>query len=169
MRLPDRYTILVSQAVPSSGGNTEFCNTYAAWEELPEAKKLEIGDLIAVHDSVTMHKTVGYDPTDQERSDNPPTPQPLVLTNPLTQRRSLYLSYDIAGIQGMAATESTQLVESLIAHSTSQPFVYEVEWRSAGTLVVWDNRATMHRGRPHPDATQPRALRRCSVVTPGVV
>jgi alpha-ketoglutarate-dependent 2,4-dichlorophenoxyacetate dioxygenase len=168
-RIPDRYTVLVSQVLPAAGGNTQFCDTYASWAGLPAGRQAGLLDLVAVHDRATQHARIGFQTTDEERRADPPAPHPLVLTNPRTGRRSLYLASDISGVQGRPDDEGSALVEDLMAHATAPRYVHEVEWQGPGTLVVWDNRATMHRGMPYLDSSQPRVLRRCAVVSPAAV
>jgi alpha-ketoglutarate-dependent 2,4-dichlorophenoxyacetate dioxygenase len=41
--------------------------------------------------------------------------------------------------------------------------VYRHSWR-VGDLVIWDNRATMHRGRPFEDTRHRRELRRVTTL-----
>ncbi len=53
----------------------------------------------------------------------------------------------------------------LTLHATRPEFVYRHQWREGG-LVIWDNRDTMHRGRPH-DETRPRDLRRATTLETG--
>jgi len=53
------------------------------------------------------------------------------------------------------------LIEELIAFATQRQFVYRHHW-TLGDLVMWDNRCTMHRGRPYDD-TQRRVLHRTTV------
>ena len=48
-------------------------------------------------------------------------------------------------------------------HATQPQFVYRHEWR-VGDLVIWDNLATMHRGRPFDDASHRRELRRVTTL-----
>ena len=57
------------------------------------------------------------------------------------------------------------LLVDLNAHATQPQFVYSHRWQ-VGDLVIWDNRCTMHRGRPH-DETQPRDLRRATTLDVG--
>ena len=44
-------------------------------------------------------------------------------------------------------------------------FVYSHKWQ-VGDLVIWDNRDTMHRGRPH-EENAPRDLRRATTLDVG--
>jgi alpha-ketoglutarate-dependent 2,4-dichlorophenoxyacetate dioxygenase len=45
---------------------------------------------------------------------------------------------------------------------TNAKYVYSHTWRE-GDLVIWDNRCTMHRGRPH-DEHAARDLRRATTL-----
>ena len=54
--------------------------------------------------------------------------------------------------------EGRLLLRELIEHATQREFVYRHEWR-VGDLVIWDNRANMHRGRNF-DENRVRDLRR---------
>ena len=42
-----------------------------------------------------------------------------------------------------------KLIDELMAAATAPGTSYVHEWRN-GDVVMWDNRATMHRGRPWP-------------------
>ena len=57
------------------------------------------------------------------------------------------------------------MLYDLTLHATRPEFVYSHE-RQVGDLVIWDNRCTMHRGRPHDDA-HPRDLRRATTLEAG--
>jgi alpha-ketoglutarate-dependent 2,4-dichlorophenoxyacetate dioxygenase len=168
-RLPDRYTLLTSRVVPSSGGNTQFCNTYAAYEALDAAERHKLDGLVAVHDLRYSRSLLGLGLTPAEQARDFVTPQPLVLEHPRTGRRSLYLARHICDIAGMPNAETRLLVDRLLDHAVSPRFVYELEWGAPGVLAIWDNRATMHRGMPYADLSEPRVMRRCAVISPGVV
>jgi alpha-ketoglutarate-dependent 2,4-dichlorophenoxyacetate dioxygenase len=51
------------------------------------------------------------------------------------------------------------LLRDLIEHATQPEFVHRHHWR-VGDLMIWDNRCTMHRGRPYDDTRAARDLRR---------
>jgi alpha-ketoglutarate-dependent 2,4-dichlorophenoxyacetate dioxygenase len=88
---------------------------------------------------------------------------PLVRVNPRTARRSLYLASHASRIVDWPVPEGRLLLRDLIEHATQPQFVYRHAWRP-GDLVIWDNRATMHRARPFDDATQRRELRRVTTL-----
>jgi alpha-ketoglutarate-dependent 2,4-dichlorophenoxyacetate dioxygenase len=49
----------------------------------------------------------------------------------------------------MAAAAGKKLIDELMAAATAPGTSYLHQWRG-GDVVMWDNRATMHRGRPWP-------------------
>ena len=168
-RLPDRYTVLSSRVLPRSGGHTQFCDTYASYAALEDALKDRVDQLVAVHDLRYSRQLLGLGLLDTEQKRDFVTAQPLVLQNPRTGRKSLYLARHIASIVGMADDEAQELVAYLLDLATQPQFVFELDWGGPGTLAVWDNRATMHRGTPYNDTSEKRIMRRSAVVAPGVV
>ena len=82
--------------------------------------------------------------------------------SPVTGRKSLYLSAHASHITGWPVADGRLLLFDLNTHATQQQFVYSHTW-CIGDLVIWDNRWTMHRGRPH-DEAQPRDLRRATTL-----
>jgi alpha-ketoglutarate-dependent 2,4-dichlorophenoxyacetate dioxygenase len=93
-----------------------------------------------------------------EKTVLPPVPQRVVRTHPGSKRKVLYVAAHAEEIVGMPVPEGRLLLRELIEHATQREFVYRHEWRQ-GDLVIWDNRATMHRGRGF-DETRIRDLRR---------
>jgi alpha-ketoglutarate-dependent 2,4-dichlorophenoxyacetate dioxygenase len=93
-----------------------------------------------------------------EKNVLPPVPQRLVRTHPGSQRKVLYVAAHASEIVGWPIPEGRLLLRELIEHATVGKFVYRHEWRE-GDLVIWDNRATMHRGRSF-DEREVRDLRR---------
>ena len=89
-------------------------------------------------------------------------PQRLVRRVPGSNRLSLYLSSHIGAIEGMPVPEAMAMVRDLIEHATQRQFVYRHVWR-VHDLVMWDNRATMHRARAFEDNRQPRDMRRATL------
>lgn len=93
----------------------------------------------------------------------PEVEHPLVLTHPVTGARSLLLgSMVISGITGLAERESRALLDELLEHTTSAPYVYSHRWKQ-GDLVVWDNLATLHTASPCDSSRHRRLLYRAAV------
>ena len=88
-----------------------------------------------------------------------------IVRNQTRGRKTLYLSAHASHIVGWPVPEGRLLLEDLTEHAIQRQFVYSHKWR-VGDLVIWDNRDTMHRGRPH-DENAPRDLRRATTLDVG--
>lgn len=91
--------------------------------------------------------------------------QRLVRRHPVTARKSPYLSAHASHITGWPVADGRLLLLDLNARATQPGFIYSLTWR-VGDLVIWDNRWTMHRGRPH-NEHKPRDLRRATTLDTG--
>ena len=151
---PPAGTCLLAIDVPPVGGDTLFANQHAAWEALPDTRKAELGDLIAIHSARLAYAPDGaYGARDKGRSmDIRPgeaamatEAHPLVPAHPETGRRGFFstLGY-IIGIEGMAQDRAIALLRELQAWQGSEPFVHAQKWEP-GMLVMWDNRSVLHR------------------------
>ena len=162
-RVPGALSMLYAHRVPTPGpfgdGDTEFADLRAAWDALPAATQELIGPLVAEHSIFHSRAQIGFtDFTDEERAAMPPVPQRLVRRHPGSGRRTLYLASHASHIVGWPVPDGRLLLRDLIEHATQREFVYRHKWRE-GDLVIWDNRCTMHRGRPFDDR-ETRDLRR---------
>ena len=160
--IPAKYSALCAHVIPPVGGETEFADMRAAWDMLDPAVKERIKDLITEHSRIFSKGTLGFQFTEKELRDFAPVRQPLVRTHPRTGRHSLYLSSHAGRIVGWPLPEALMLLRELTEHATQREFVYRHKWR-IGDLVMWDNRVTMHRGRPYEDMKHPRDLRRTTL------
>jgi alpha-ketoglutarate-dependent 2,4-dichlorophenoxyacetate dioxygenase len=151
-RIPARYSILSARTLPSKGGDTEFVDMRAAYDDLPEARKAEIADYVCEHSIMHSRATIGFtDFTDEEHAALPPVPQVLVRTHPGSKRKTLYLASHASRIRGLPVPQSRMLLFELMEHATQRKYVYTHHWK-AGDVLIWDNRCTMHRGRWHDPA-----------------
>jgi alpha-ketoglutarate-dependent 2,4-dichlorophenoxyacetate dioxygenase len=160
------FAVAVPPASPLGGGETEFADMRAAYDALPEDMKETIAELIAEHDIFYSRGLIGFtefNPGDRDRF--PPSRQRLVRRHPGSGRKTLYLSAHAERIVGWPVAEGRLLLHDLNTHATQREFVYSHKW-AKGDLVIWDNRCTMHRGRPH-DESQPRDLRRATTLDVG--
>ena len=164
--VPAKYSLLSGRIVVDKGGRTEFADMRAAYDALPDATKAAVNDLIVQHDVFWSRAQVGFTDFPQgERDQYPPSPQRLVRTHPGSKRKTLYLSAHASHIVGWPVADGRLLLLDLNEHATQRRFVYSHTWR-LGDLVIWDNRCTMHRGRPH-DETKARDLRRATTLDTG--
>jgi alpha-ketoglutarate-dependent 2,4-dichlorophenoxyacetate dioxygenase len=162
-RIPARASLLHASAIPPIGGHTEFADLRAAYDALPADTKARIEGLVAEHCILTSRAKTGYTGFDEnEVAKQPPVPQVMVRTHAGSKRRTLYLASHAGRILGMEDDEARALLAELIDFATQRQFVYTHRWRG-GDLVMWDDRCTMHRGRPFDDLRYRRDMRRTTV------
>jgi alpha-ketoglutarate-dependent 2,4-dichlorophenoxyacetate dioxygenase len=158
--IPARYSLLSARVVPGSGGNTEFADMRAAYDALDADTKAEVAELITEHSIAFSRAELGFDAFPAEHQDKlRPVRHRLVTVHPGSGRRVLYLSAHIGSILGWPVPEARAFIRDLMEHATQPEFVYAHVWR-VGDLVMWDNRATMHRVRRYADMQVVRDLRR---------
>jgi alpha-ketoglutarate-dependent 2,4-dichlorophenoxyacetate dioxygenase len=161
-QIPAKCSLLSARELPSSGGETEFADLRAAWDALPQSRKRAFDGLIVEHSIFRSRSQIGFaDFNDEIFKQLPPVRQVLVRHHPASCRTSFYLASHASHIIGWPVEEGRALIEELVAFSTQPQFVYQHRW-TVGDLVIWDNRCTMHRGRPYDD-TQRRVLHRTTV------
>jgi alpha-ketoglutarate-dependent 2,4-dichlorophenoxyacetate dioxygenase len=160
------HAVAVPPASALGAGETEFADMRAAYDALPEAMKEAIDGLVAEHDVFWSRGQIGFTEfLPGEREKYPPSRQRLVRRHSGSQRKSPYLSAHASHIVGWPVPEGRILLYDLNLHATRPEFVYSHKWR-VGDLVIWDNRCTMHRGRPHDDRFA-RDLRRATTLDVG--
>ena len=160
---PGRYSMLHARVVPPVAADTEFADMRAAYDELEPGIKQKLEGLSAHHSIAYSRQTLGFEFSAAEEQLLKGAVHPLVRTNPRSGRRSLYLASHASRIVGWPVPEGRLFLRDLIEHATQPRFVYRHSWR-VGDLVIWDNLATMHRGRPFDDATHRRELRRVTTL-----
>ncbi len=161
--IPAKYSLLRAVCIPSKGGNTEFAHMGAAYEALDDDTKTLIEPLICEHSQLFSRDVIGFrEFSPEERERFTPVRQRLVRTLPRTGRKSIYLSSHAGTILGWALPEARLLLRDLTEHATQREFVYSHQWQ-ANDLVMWDNRQTMHRGRPFPP-DEARDVRRTTIM-----
>jgi alpha-ketoglutarate-dependent 2,4-dichlorophenoxyacetate dioxygenase len=161
--IPAKYSLLHAHSIPSKGGNTEFADMRAAYDSLDQETKDLVEDLVCEHSQIYSRARLGFtDFTPEERERFKPVRQRLVRTHPSTGRKSLFLASHAGKILGWPVPEAQAFLMDLTEMATQRQFVYVHEW-SVGDLVMWDNRATMHRGRPFP-ANEARDVRRTTLM-----
>ena len=154
-----RYSLLYAVRIPSWGGATEFCDLRAAYEGLDERTKTELEELEAEHWALHSRVLLGDDSYSEEvRSIFPPVNWPIVRTHAGSGRKLLYIGAHARSVVGMTSAEGRMLLMDLLEHATQRQYVFQHTWKP-GDLVIWDNRAVLHRGRRW-DLNEPRELRR---------
>jgi alpha-ketoglutarate-dependent 2,4-dichlorophenoxyacetate dioxygenase len=158
-----RYSMLFARIVPPVGADTEFADMRAAYDALDAATKLQIEGLRVHHSIAYSRQTLGFEFSQAELDQLKGAVHPIIRVNPRTQRRSLYIAAHATRIMDWPVPEGRILLRELTEHATQRQFVYAHAWRK-GDLVIWDNLATMHRGRPFDDKKYQRELRRVTTL-----
>jgi alpha-ketoglutarate-dependent 2,4-dichlorophenoxyacetate dioxygenase len=149
-RIPALTSILSARIIPARGGETEFVSTRLAFERLDPALREKLKNSFAWHDYAHSRSQITADlASPEERAALPPQCWRMVWKNPANGRGAIYLASHAYAVEGMEPAAGKKLIDELMAAATAQGTSYLHQWRS-GDVVMWDNRATMHRGRPWP-------------------
>ena len=149
-RVPALTSVLSARIIPARGGETEFVSTRLAFERLDPALRKKLENSFAWHDYAHSRGQIAADLANpEERAALPPQCWRMVWKNPVNGRSALYLASHAYAVEGMEASAGKKLIDELMDLATAQGTSYVHEWKS-GDVVMWDNRATMHRGRPWP-------------------
>jgi len=156
---PGRYSMLAAKVIPPIGADTLFADTRAAYDALPAELKLQLEGLRVHHSIAYSRQVLGFDFSEKEQEILKGAVHPLIRTLPRSGRKSLYVASHASKIIDMPIPEGRLLLRELIDHATQPQFVYRHVWRE-GDLVIWDNRATMHKATAFADGRYRRELRR---------
>jgi alpha-ketoglutarate-dependent 2,4-dichlorophenoxyacetate dioxygenase len=156
--IPALVNILTAKVVPSKGGQTELASTRAAWAEMPPDMKAPLQDAIIWHRlSNSRAKISDALAALPEMRQWPDRPWRSIWPNPVTGEDALYIASHAFAIEGMGLAEGAALIEEAIAFCTQPDYVYSHSWQ-VGDVLIWDERAILHRGQPWPYA-EPRTLK----------
>ena len=151
--VPILASLLSCKKTATWGGNTGFCNTYAAYDALSDEQKIKLDKLRVVHS--VWASTLFYEPEPtieklevlQAIGENE---LPLVWTHK-SGSKSLVLGCTAHHVIGVSAMESAKILIGLRDWATREDFSFSHEW-SVGDLVIWDNTGTMHRAEAYDPA-----------------
>lgn len=162
-KTPALASMLSGREVPPVGGETQFASTRVAWARLPAETRARLEGLVGVHSLAYSRGLIDPKLMNQtERAEVPPVLQVLVRENPVNGRKNYYVASHLERIVGMPVAEGRALAKELIEFATQPEYVYTHKWRPKD-LVMWDNRCTMHRGRPWDTANHRRVMHRTTI------
>ena len=148
--MPALTSILSARVIPANGGETEYVSTRLAFERLDAGLQKRLENSFAWHDYAHSRSQIAPDlASPEERAALPPQCWRMVWKNPVNGRSAIYLASHAYAVEGMERTAGKKLIDELMSAATAPGTSYLHGWRS-GDVVMWDNRATMHRGRPWP-------------------
>ena len=167
--------VLVALKVPMRDGrvlgSTEFANTQAAYDDLPDDLRARLAKATATHDlnkfweHMRQNKGSTRPPmSEAQRRERPPVSHPVFLTHPISGRKVIYVNPGFTErIDGIDADESDALLEQLYAHILLPKYRYVHQW-AVGDLLLWDHIGTWHYAVPDYRADEPRHMIRCQVM-----
>jgi len=161
--IPIHATLLSAHAVATSGGETEFASTYAAYDHLSDDDRARYEQLRVVHTIAASQRNVVPDPTPDQQAawdSRPAKVHPLVWRHN-SGRKSLVLGITASHVEGMDFDEGRALLEELLSWATAPERTYRHTW-AVGDLVIWDNRGVLHRACPYDDDS-PRDMHRTTL------
>jgi alpha-ketoglutarate-dependent taurine dioxygenase len=161
---PQKATVLSAKQVAERGGETEFANSYAAYDAFTDEEKARFGSLRVVHSLEASQRRVNPDPSADEVARwraRPVHEHPLVWTH-RSGRKSLVLGASADYVVGMDPDAGRALLAELLNRATQPGLVYSHIW-SVGDTVIWDNNGVLHRAAPY-DPDSPREMLRTTVL-----
>jgi alpha-ketoglutarate-dependent taurine dioxygenase len=161
--VPTKASMLSAHVVSSTGGETEFASTYAAYEELSDEEQQRLEGLRVLHTLEASQRLVHRDPTpeDLERWHKKPDREHPLVWRHRSGRRSLVIGATADHVVGMDRAAGKALLGDLLERATTPERVYRHEW-TVGDLVLWDNTGVMHRVQPY-EASSAREMHRTTM------
>ena len=161
---PQKATVLSAKQVAERGGETEFANSYAAYEAFSDGEKERLEKVRVVHSLEASQRRINPDPSPElvaKWRSRPTHEHPLVWTH-RSGRKSLVLGASADYVVGMDLDEGRALLAELLDRATQPELVYSHRW-SVGDTVIWDNNGVLHRAAPY-DSSSPREMLRTTVL-----
>lgn len=161
-RTPALASVLSARVVAPGGGETEVVSTRQAWNRLSAALRARLRDAVVTHSYSYSRDQIDAElMSASEREALPPVRWRMTWRNPVNGRVALYIASHAYAVEGLSDDEARAVLDELIGEATRPEFIYRHHWR-VGDVLMWDNRATMHRGRPWP-SQQPRSMVRTTI------
>ena len=145
---PPMGSILRGKVIPEKGGDTQFSNAAAAYENLEPEIKSRVGDLFAVNDYTKMFGPSTRFNSEESHEENikefPPVLHPVIRTHPETGKPSIFTNnFFTSHIEGIESEESDYLLGELAEAIRDTSIQFRVQWEPE-TFVMWDNRCVHH-------------------------
>ncbi|MEQ8653256.1 MAG: TauD/TfdA family dioxygenase [Kiloniellales bacterium] len=150
MPVPALANILQARVVSSQGGETQFASSRVGWRDLDPDLKEAIRGRKLWH--AYAHSRRQIDPALAERAmfhrweDQCWT---AVIANPVNGQESLYIASHAYAVEGMERDAGAALIREILDAVTQPQAIYSHAWQP-GDVLIWDERAILHRGQPWP-------------------
>lgn len=161
--LPTKWSILSARVIPPEGGDTDFADTRAAWDALPDDLREKAEGAVAEHWFWKTRGRAGFDTISEDmRRAMPPVRHPVVRVIPESGRKALYIGNHATHVVGWPRAEGEAFLATLNEFATAERFRYRHRWQP-GDVVLWDNRCTLHRATGYDARRYRRDLRRSTI------
>jgi alpha-ketoglutarate-dependent 2,4-dichlorophenoxyacetate dioxygenase len=161
--VPSLCSLLSARICPSIGGNTEFASMTAAYDALPKDIKRKLVGLVAEHSLIYSRGTVVEESlTVEMKAELPGAWQAMVRENPVNHRKAIYAGAHASHVIGWSREEGRAFIAWLNNFATTPQFCYSHAWHE-GDLVIWDNRAVLHRATAFDTVRHKRLMQRTTV------
>ena len=155
--IPALANIISAKVIPSSGGQTELASTRVALKDLPAEMYKKIEGRKIWHSVAHSRAKIDKNLTQLEKISRWKSQRwNSIFTNPVTGEDSLYIASHSYQIEGFDKEVSQELIDKIINFCTQEKYIYSHNWKK-GDVLIWDERSTLHRGRPWP-YSEPRTL-----------
>ena len=155
--VPALTNILTAKIVTSTGGQTELASTRAAFADLSPGRQDQLRRTRLRHRYAHSRARISPELAALPMFHKwPDTLWPAVWRNPMTGAEAVYVASHAFAVEGMGEAEGTAFIDALIAECTQAPYVYAHDWE-VGDVLIWDQRAVLHRATPWP-YEEPRKL-----------
>lgn len=152
-------------------GATQFRNTQAVYNDIPEELKERLANKTITHDFNKFWDMMRSRPgstrpalSEEEKRKRPPAVHPAFLTHPITRQKVLYANPGYAmKINELDQEESNEILEYLFALQLQDKYLYTYHWKK-DSLLMWDNIGTMHNAVADYGPDEHRYIRRCQVM-----
>jgi alpha-ketoglutarate-dependent 2,4-dichlorophenoxyacetate dioxygenase len=161
--VPSLCSLLSARVVPPDGGNTEFASMRAAYDALSDDVRQQLETLVAEHSLVYSRETVSDGAlTPEMKAELPGAWQAMLRVNPVNGRKAVYAGAHASHVIGWPREKGRAFIQRLNDFATQPQFCYSHAWRD-GDLVIWDNRATLHRATAYDTVRHKRLMQRTTV------
>ncbi|MEX0338712.1 MAG: TauD/TfdA dioxygenase family protein [Arenibacterium sp.] len=147
---PALCNILTAKVVTKTGGATELASTRAAFADMPPEKQAQLRGLVLRHHYSHSRARISPELAKLPMFNKwPETRWPAIWRNPVTGDEAIYVASHAFAVEGMEEGKGAALIDALIDACTQPEYVYTHNW-DVGDVLIWDQRAVLHRGRPWP-------------------
>lgn len=164
--LPALANVLAARVLSTTGGETELVSTRAAFADMPGHLRERLRSTVFTHRLAHSRRTISAELYERHRARFPDQAWHAVWTNPVNGAEALYIASHTFAVDGDESAEAQAFVDELVDFCTQPHRVYTHSWQP-GDVLVWDERATLHRGRPWPYDEERTLASICVSVTEG--